>query len=130
MNLKPFDLEAAKAGKPIVCQDGTPAKFIAYVPDGFTDEKLAILRNGKIVGHAENGGIFYNSSGYSSDLFMAPEKRKVWVNIIENTVTLDREMNGPWPLKEDAAIFNIKPWKRIACIEVEFTEGQGLEESK
>ena len=31
--MKPFDLEAAKRGEPIVTRGGEAAKFIAHVPD-------------------------------------------------------------------------------------------------
>ena len=84
--MKPFDLEAAKAGAPIVTRDGRPAKFIAHVEEAHPSQRLLVLidgvvrmefDNGKYLGRGGRGGETDN------DLFMAPTKRTVWVNFYE-----------------------------------------------
>ena len=47
--MKPFDLEAAKAGAPIVTRDGRSAKFIAHVAEARNkyQDALVKLANGE-----------------------------------------------------------------------------------
>jgi hypothetical protein len=41
--MKPFDLERAMAGDPICFRNGTPAKFIAYVPEAPNHQQIIVL---------------------------------------------------------------------------------------
>ena len=77
--MKPFDLEAAKRGEPIVCRDGTPAKFIAHVPEAHPTQRLVVLIGENILGYLESGS-WTGVNEDDTDLFMAPKKRTVWVN--------------------------------------------------
>jgi len=77
--MKPFDLEAAKAGEPIICRDGTPAKFIAHVPEVRAEFRVIALVNKSIRIYYETG-IHPSASHPHYDLVMAPTKRTVWVN--------------------------------------------------
>jgi hypothetical protein len=77
--MKPFNLEAAKRGEPIVCRDGTPAKFIAHVPEANDGRRLIVLISNFIFTHFENGREY--PSDTDRDLFMAPKRRIVWVNL-------------------------------------------------
>ena len=81
--MKPFDLEAAKRGEPIVCRDGTPAKFIAHVPDAHPTQRLVVLVRDNIFGYLESGS-WTGVNDDDGDLFMAPKKRTVWVNFYHN----------------------------------------------
>jgi len=86
--MKPFDLEAAKRGDPIVCRDGTPAKFIAHVPEAHEAcSRLVVLAGGEVFVLRENGTFWVDDSPHDFDLFMAPKKRTVWVNFYEVTNT-------------------------------------------
>ena len=53
--MKPFDLEAAKAGAPIVTRDGRPAKFIAHVAEVHPNHRLLVLIDGDVHLKFENG---------------------------------------------------------------------------
>ena len=53
--MKPFDLEAAKRGEPIICRDGTPAKFIAHVPEANISERVVALMGTSIELFHESG---------------------------------------------------------------------------
>lgn len=82
-NLKPFDLEAAKAGAPVVTRDGRPARIICFdakslnniialVEDGGSEEPISVTPDG------EYSPCFGPSN---NDLFMVTVKREGWVNM-------------------------------------------------
>ena len=78
--MKPFDLEAAKRGEPIVTRGGEAAKFIAHVPDAEIGFRVVVMLGGVIECYCDDGS--YRLSRKSTyDLFMAPRKRTVWVNV-------------------------------------------------
>lgn len=83
MNLKPFDLEAAKRGEPIVTREGRPVKFIAHVPEAVYNCRVVTLTDNVIRTHLENGR-YYSDGEASLDLFITPRKRTVWVNLWED----------------------------------------------
>ena len=83
--LKPFNLEEAKAGKPVYTRDGHKARIICF---DFRDvEEICCLIAAVDYGKAEK--IYYYDScgkyrgGDSSkyDLMMLPEKKEGWMNI-------------------------------------------------
>lgn len=79
--MKPFNLEAAKAGAPLVARDGRPAKFIAHVAEAHPSQRLLVLIDGAVHTKFENGKHASRPTHiYDSDLFMAPVKRTVWAN--------------------------------------------------
>lgn len=84
--MKPFDLEAAKAGAPIITRNGSEAKFVAHVPEADHAQRVVILVGKSIHCYPENG-IYFMSEETQFDLVMKPQKRTVWVNIVRNYVT-------------------------------------------
>ena len=80
--MKPFDLEAAKRGEPLVTRDGRPAKFIAHVPENLSTYKVYAQVKGFIYlpSYNENGSRFEDSTS-GEDLFMARRKVTYWLNI-------------------------------------------------
>lgn len=81
--MKPFDLEKAIAGEPIVTRDGREAKFIAHVPDLMTHPIIVVIK-GKLIQMLECGK-WCSDEETITDLFMAPKKRTVWVNFYDWT---------------------------------------------
>ena len=80
--MKPFDLEAAKAGAPIVTRDGRPAKFIAHAAEAHPNQRLLVLIDGTVCTRFESGKHPYPLAHVSdNDLFMVPVKRTVWANV-------------------------------------------------
>lgn len=80
-NLKPFDLEAAKAGKPVCTRDGRKARIIscslrnknfpiAAIVEDEEENVYQFEANGVCDEHDEN-----------LDLMMLPEKRRGWINV-------------------------------------------------
>ncbi len=82
--MKPFDLEAAKAGKPVCTRDGHDVRILAF--DALGSRPIVALA--KISEGVEvpitctlSGFVFGKNSNDCHDLMMASEKRKGWINI-------------------------------------------------
>ena len=100
LNLKPFDLEAAKAGKPVCTRDGRKARIICF--DLKNDEYPIVAAVGNdssetLFSYTTNGEI---ADGIESDkdLMMLPEKKEGWVNVYKGGL-LDTKS---YPTKKEA----------------------------
>ena len=87
LNLKPFDLEAAKSGKPVCTRDWHKARIICF--DRKSDTSIVALIMGdndreEIHSYYKDGKSVRNQE-YSCDLMMYPEKKEGWVNVMEGT---------------------------------------------
>ena len=104
--LKPFDLEAAKAGKSVCTRDGRKARIICF-------DRKSTMQNSKfkiIALITENGGEnligFFDEYGKdfedndNRDLMMLPEKHEGWVNIYQKEQ--NRFPKGIFPSKDKA----------------------------
>ena len=85
--MKPFNLQAAIDGEPIVCRDGTRAEFIAHIPEADDSyERVVFFCDGSVWLCDESGRTVRDIDGEcSTDLFMKSAKLVVWVNIYERT---------------------------------------------
>lgn len=85
-NLKPFNLEAAKAGKPVCTRDGRKARIICFDRnDLYPIVALIECEDGKeIIGAYSKEGQteIYEIKG--TDLMMLPEKKEGWVNVYKD----------------------------------------------
>lgn len=90
-NLKEFDLEAAKAGKPVCTRDGRKARIICF--------DTINKGNYPIIALLEDKGceaiFYYNKDGKCNvgtelDLMMLPEKKEGWI-IIHKEAIYDKE---------------------------------------
>jgi len=76
-------LEKVKSGHPIQTRYGTPAKFIAHVPEAKEPHRLVVLCDGWLRATQEDGRL--DKSGESqSDIILAPKpkvKREGWVAV-------------------------------------------------
>ena len=77
-NLKPFDLEAAKAGKPVCTRDGRKVRIICFDRKDNTPEILQCVHN--------DGKCFHYDTS-NNDLMMLPEKKEGWINIYNADTT-------------------------------------------
>ena len=91
LNLKPFDLEAAKAGKPVCTRDGRKARIICF--DRFCCDEISTIvacvlsKDGKdenVIIYSSDGFMADKQHPYDDDLMMLPEKKKGWINIYED----------------------------------------------
>lgn len=84
-NLKPFDLEAAKAGKPVCTKDGRKARIICF--DTINEINYPIIA--LIEGCGYETLCYYNEKGKAHlgntfDLMMLPEKKEGWAVIFKD----------------------------------------------
>lgn len=101
-NLRPFDLQKARAGKPVCTRDGRKARIVCF--DLQSIEKTPIVaavqvtdKQEVIANYYENGQQFIN--GISElDLMMLPEKKEGWVNMYKDGL-LDTKS---YPTKKEA----------------------------
>lgn len=80
--MKPFDLQRAIAGDPLVTRGGITARFVAHVPEcDHSYRVIAIVEgDGATTAYGEDGRMWRGEDRHY-DLMMAPKKRTVWVNL-------------------------------------------------
>ena len=104
LNLKPFDLQKAKEGKPVCTRDGRKARIICF--DSKNDHQRPIVA---LVEHNDNELLYeytiegkerfsHISTTGTSDLMMLPEKKEGWVNVYKGGL-LDTKS---YPTKKEA----------------------------
>ena len=81
--MKPFNLEQAKAGKPVQTRDGRKARIICFDMKGGEFPIVALVQTGGEEGvfHYTLEGNYYRTSTTQSDLVMVPVKKTGWINI-------------------------------------------------
>lgn len=84
--MKPFNLELAKSGVPIITRDGRPVQFIAHVPDVSPSTRVVVaVDNGpdcpKTLGTYFESGRFIDNENNNLDLFHPSVKKSGWINI-------------------------------------------------
>lgn len=104
LKLKPFDLQKAKAGKPVCTRDGREARIICFDRNSI-QPIVALIKN---FNEEESVNVFFKD-GHSlsknneveADLMMLSEKRSGWVNI-------DWDCNAKRATIESEEIYNTK----------------------
>lgn len=83
MKTKPFDLEAAKNGAPLVTRDGRKARFIAYVPEAEARYVVTVFVEGATSpGFRHEDGILREDRSPSEhDLFIQVQTKTMYVNL-------------------------------------------------
>ena len=95
LNLKPFNLEAAKAGKPVCTRDGRKTRILCY--DFKQNEEYPILvavenKDGKECALLySNDGISEMYKSSNNELAMLPEKKEGWVNVYKERIYSTKE---------------------------------------
>ena len=84
-NLKPFSLEAAKAGKPVCTRDGRKARIICFNAKRDAPIIALVTTNyGKEIPYDYSlDGLSANSENEDNDLMMLREKHEGWVNVFK-----------------------------------------------
>jgi len=106
LNLKPFDIQKAREGKPVCTRDGHKARIICFDYNGETGDYpiVALVHYNKgnkcyeRVLKYTSDGLFnkYRDFQHDDDLMMAPEKKEGWVNVYKDSVydTKDHALIG------------------------------------
>ena len=104
--LKPFDLKAAKAGKPVCTRDGHKARIICFDYNGETGYYpiVALVHYNKgdkcyerVLKYTYDGMFnIYGDCQHDEDLMMLPEKKEGWINVYKDSVydTKDEALIG------------------------------------
>ena len=97
LNLKPFDLEAAKAGKTVCTRDGRKARIICF--DRINGDYYKIVACVTAFDGDFEEVLFYGIDGYivdsqnpkDEDLMIRPEKKKGWILLRKDGCVFDNE---------------------------------------
>lgn len=124
LNLRPFDLEAAKAGKPVYTRDGRKARIICF--DAKCIKPIVALIQGsdnseQIEYYTENGVFSNGGTGKNRDLMILLEKKEGWVNIYGE----EKERycsNVIYSSKEEALNISKQLEEHITTIKIEWEE--------
>lgn len=102
LNLKEFDLEAAKAGKPVCTRDGRKARIICF--DAKCNKPIVALiydcNKETVLQYLESGRFFVDQID-KYDLMMLLEKKEGWVNVY-NSLGVITFSHNPYDTKEEA----------------------------
>ena len=111
LNLKEFDLEAAKAGKPVCTRDGRKARIICFDAKRKDGKNIMALIPSKeypefedLVAYPNNGN-YHGGHENDGDLMMLPQKKEGWVNVYkshERGNTISFIVASIYPTKEEA----------------------------
>ena len=122
-DMKEFDLEQAKAGKPVYTRDGRKARIICFD----RKDNTPIVALIECVNHAEilqcvhNDGKCFHYDTSNNDLMMLPEKKEGWVNVYKGVdgVTFSKH---PYTSKDEAIKNAGIVFGRIDTIKVSWEE--------
>lgn len=78
--MKPFNLQEALAGKPVVTRDGRKVLQIAHFPKANDPIRAQIEGSGHVTSFTEKG-TFYSVNQSDSDLFMESTKYTRYINL-------------------------------------------------
>jgi hypothetical protein len=123
--MKPFNLQEALAGKPVVTRNGRPVKIAGYNPDAKPQWKLAAWVDGNLDAWYTDGTQTCNGNRLTdSDLFMAPTERKEWIVRVANPSNhIDTYLAGPFKTLEAAKdLFNTRREGWASIHEITITE--------
>ena len=123
LNLKPFNLQEAREGKPVCTRDGAKARIICF--DAKSDAPIIALITAddgtEITFDYLSDGTFFNSENPDNDLMMLPEKKEGWINIYKGG---KMDADYIYPTKADAVENMYPPMKDnyIDTIKVKWEE--------
>lgn len=124
-NLKPFDLEAAKAGKPVCTRDGRKARIICF--DAKCNKPIVALiydcNKETVLQYLENGRFFVDQID-KYDLMMFPQKKEGWVNVYKsyNVGKKIPCMTSIYPTKEEAKKSSVVGLDYVDTVKIEWEE--------
>lgn len=94
LNLKPFNIQEAREGKPVCTRDGRRARIICFDLKNEEYPIVAAIGNDSsetLLCYTINGEIIKGNYKSEKDLMMLPEKRKGWINIHQYDVYKTKE---------------------------------------
>lgn len=122
MDKKPFNLEKALAGEPVVTRGGSPVtQLVLFKGELDTKYPLRGVFGADIESWTSAGAYCADGSPNNNDLFMASTKKKGWVNIYSTNsnhlAAAGIHVYGTRAIADERAGDS-----RIACVEIEWEE--------
>lgn len=131
LSLKPFDLEAAKAGKPVCTRDGRKARIICFDAKRKDGKNIMALIPSKeypefedLVAYPNNGN-YHGGHENDGDLMMLPQKKEGWVNVYkshERGNTISFIVASIYPTKEEAKKSYVVEFDYVDTVKIEWEE--------
>ena len=124
LNLKPFDIQKAREGKPVCTRDGRKARIICFDKKDNQCPIVALVdyydrKDGESVTTYTNEGFFCIDKKHPNDLMMCPLKHIGYINIYDN----NRVCKQIFETEGEAKIAgNSTPDKYIQTIKIEWEE--------
>jgi hypothetical protein len=75
--MKPFNLERALAGDPVITRDGRPVTQLTLFTNTKTYPLVGVVEG--VIKAWKTNGKYFNGQEWSYDLFMPPVKREGWI---------------------------------------------------
>lgn len=132
LNLKPFDIQKAREGKPVCTRDGRKARIICFDRRLFYKNVsypiLALVERSDgeddVCGYNEKGKVLIEDGAeYKDDLMMLPEKKEGWVNVYyDNDASSHRGCRAIYDTKEQAVKYLASDKQHIATVKIEWEE--------
>lgn len=123
--MKPFDLEAAKAGKPVYTRDGRKVRIICFDAKCIKPIVALIYDCNKetVLQYLENGRFFVDQID-KYDLMMLPQKKEGWVNVYKsyNVGKKIPCMASIYPTKEEAKKSSVVGLDYVDTVKIEWEE--------
>lgn len=125
--MKPFNLEAAKAGAPVCTRDGESVRLLCFnrktIGSDLSIVGLCLDKNNDVenVYYWDKKGQYLIGEETELDLFMASSKKEYWINVFESPAGI---LTIPYDSKETADMFVINSAgdERVACAHVEWED--------
>ena len=123
-NLKPFNLQKAREGKPVYTRDGRKARIICFdfrISDGICMIAAIECSKTETIFYYDLDGKCRGKGNNKYDLMMLPEKKEGWINIYKGGKL---DVDYIYPTKETAItnIFTSMESNYIDTIKVEWEE--------
>ena len=128
LNFKPFDLEAAKAGKPVCTRDGRKVRILCYDLKGAEYPIVALVEAHdylyESISTYDRNGRFDHDRENKNDLMMLSWKKEGWVNVYKsyNVGKKIPCMASIYPTKEEAKKSSVVGFDYVDTVKIEWEE--------
>lgn len=120
--MRPFNIEEAKKGKPVVTRKGVPVKIIYWDKKGRYPLVALVGEEENLKGYTLEGN-YYPEGESLLDLFMGTEKKEGWINLYESHSSVGRNDDGCIYSTEEEAIEHVyKRARYVKTIKIEWEE--------
>lgn len=121
--MKPFDLEKALAGAPVVTRNGRPVQEIYHLTTCDGRYPVIGVIDGAVWTFTKEGVHSVFTGSNALDLFMATTKREGWVNVYPSNAGWLAPLEGRvFPTRAAALEAIINPRHCIATVRIEWEE--------